>query len=162
PSQFVVRSSFIKGLLATFNFHKFAKDVAKTNKITDIYGDEWDINSIDIILSASQFKMHKFYKSWSGFTDLQNHFGLTWGVTKVNPKKDNEMSLFNYQYIQTLDLNKDKIQQLISPTLDWIHRICNGDKLYTLLFLLGSSKEDFTVTDVFKKTNSNFIKAILY
>ncbi|MCM3387311.1 RNA dependent RNA polymerase [Ureibacillus chungkukjangi] len=162
PSEFILRSSFIKGAVVTFDFHRFAKEVAKTDKITDIYGNTWNINEVDILLSKSQFKMHKFYKSWSEFTQLQEHHGLTWGVTKANAKRDNEMSLLNYQYIQTLNLDKEKIQQLIQPTIDWIERICNGDKLYTLLFLLGSSKENDSVSKIFNKTNSNFVKAVLY
>lgn len=162
PSQFIVRSSFVKGLVATFDFHKYAKEVAKTDKIKDIYGHEWNINDIDILLSASQFKMHKYYNSWDEFLQLQKHHELSWGVTKINPKNDNEMSLFNYQYIQTLDLNKDTINELISPTLEWIQKVCEGDKLYTLLFLLGSSRNGDTIEDIFSKTNSNFIKAILY
>lgn len=162
PSQFVVRSSFIKGALTVFDFHKFAQEEAKTNKIKDIYGDEWNIDDIDVILSASQFKMNKFYSSWEQFLQLQKHHGLTWGVTKVNPKTDNEVSLLNYQYIQSLNLDKEKIQQLISPTVDWIEKICQGDKLYTLLFLLGASYKTDTIEAIFNKTNNNYVKAILY
>ncbi|WP_299831275.1 hypothetical protein [uncultured Metabacillus sp.] len=162
PSQFGIRSSFIKGMLAVFDFHKFADKVAKKNKITDYYGKDWDISEIDVLLSVSQFKMYKQYSSWEQFTQLQEHHGHSWGVTKVNPKVDKEMSLLNYQYIQTLDLNREKITELIKPTVDWIEKICNGDKLYTLLFLLGTSDENDTVSKIFDKTNSNFAKAILY
>jgi hypothetical protein len=162
PSQFGIRSSFIKGMVVTFDFLKYAKEIVKTDKITDHYGKEWNVNDIDILLSTSQFKMHKLYNSWDEFIQLQEHHGLTWGVTKVNPKYDDEMSLLNYQYIQTLSLDKNKINQLISPTIDWIERVCSGDKLYTLLFLLGNSKESDTIAKIFDKTNNNIIKAILY
>ncbi|RKJ32774.1 hypothetical protein D7X33_39445, partial [Butyricicoccus sp. 1XD8-22] len=135
PATFGVRSTFVKGLLVTFDFHKFASEVAKTTKIKDIYGDVHDIKNVDCILTKSQAKMVKFYKSTEQFTQLQKVNNLGWGVTKVNPKVDKEMSLFNYQYIQTLKLEKEDIQKLISPTIDWIEKICNGDKLYTLLFL---------------------------
>ena len=162
PSQFGIRSSFIKGMTSVFDFKKFAKDVAKKDKIIDHYGETWDISEIDILLSTSMFKMYKFYNSWDEFIQLQEHHGHTWGVTKVNQKFDNEMSLLNYQYIQTLSLDKNKINELITPTVEWIEKICSGEKLYTLLFLLGISKETDTVAKIFDKTNSSFTKAILY
>jgi len=162
PSQFGIRSSFIKGMLSVFDFHKFASKVAETDKIVDYYGKTWDVRDIDVLLSVSQFKMYKQYKSWDEFTQLQEHHGHSWGVTKVNPRTDNGMSLLNYQYIQTLDLDRDRIKTLIKPTVDWIEKICSGDKLHTLLFLLGGSKESDTIAKIFDKTNNNFIKAVLY
>jgi hypothetical protein len=162
PSSFGIRSAFIKGQLVVFDFHSFAKKVAKTDKIIDYYGDEWNIEDIDVLLSVSQFKMYKYYSSWDQYVQLHEHHGHTWGVTKVNPKFDNEMSLLNYQYIQTLNLDKEKIKELISPTANWIERICNGDKLYTLLFLLGTCKETDSIAKIFNKTNNEFVKAILY
>lgn len=162
PSQFGIRSSFIKGMLVTFDIHKFGSDVAKESTITDYFGETWNLKDIDVLLSVSQFKMYKHYKSWEEFTQLQEHHGHTWGITKVNPKVDNNMSLLNYQYIQTLDLNKDKIKSLIKPTVDWIEKICSGDKLHTLLFLLGNTKNSDTLAQIFDRTNSNFVKAILY
>lgn len=162
PAQFGIRSSFIKGMLATFDFHKYAETEAKTSKIVDHYGETWDIKDIDILLSTSQFKMYRQYQSWEQFTQLQEHHGHGWGVTKVSPKFDREMSLLNYQYIQTLLLNEESLKELIRPTTEWIKKICEGDKLHTLLFLLGTSDENDTVAKIFEKTNSTFAKAILY
>ncbi|MGC8000431.1 hypothetical protein, partial [Salmonella enterica] len=54
------------------------------------------------------------------------------------------------------------IQELISPTANWIENICSGDKIYTLLFLLGSCKESDSIAKIFNKTNNEFVKAILY
>lgn len=162
PSQFGIRSSFIKGMVVVFDFHKYAKEIAKQNTITDYYGESWNIEDIDILLSVSQFKMYKKYSSWSQFIQLQQHHGHSWGVTKINPKNDKEMSLTNYQYIQTLNLSDKDIDDLISPTTDWISKICEGDKLYTLLFLLGASNGDITLDKLLDKSGSNFVKAILY
>lgn len=162
PSSFGIRSAFIKGQLVVFDFHKFAEKIAKTDKIVDYYGKEWYIEDIDILLSVSQFKMYKYYTSWDEYVQLHEHHGHSWGVTKVNPKVDDEMSLLNYQYIQTLDLDRNKIEKLIQPTIDWIENICSGNKLFTLLLLLGSCKDSDTVSKIFNKTNSNFVKAILY
>lgn len=162
PSQFGIRSAFVKGLLVVFDFHDYAATIAKTDKIIDYYGKEWNIEDIDVLLSISQFKMYKQYKSWDEYIQLHKHHGHSWGVTKVNPRVDNEMSLLNYQYIQTLNLDRSKIKSLIEPTIDWIEKICSGNKLYTLLFLLGTCKESDTISKIFDKTNSDYIKAILY
>lgn len=162
PSQFGIRTAFIKGMLCTFDFHKYASEIAKTNKILDYYGKEWDISEIDILLSTSQFKMYKYYSSWDQYTQLHELHKHSWGVTKVNPKNDNEMSLSNYQYIQTLNLSNEKIEKLIEPTVNWIKNICEGEKLHSLLFLLGNSTEGDTLSHIFDRTNSNFVKAVLY
>jgi len=162
-SQFIIRSAFIKGMLTVFDFKKFAKEVAMTNKIKDYYGKEWDIDKIDVILSISQFKMYKYYTSWEHYMECCKKYDHIWGVARVNAKKDNEYGLLNYQYIQTLDLDKEQIQELAQPTIDWIQKVCNGDdRLYNLLFLLGTSDKNTKLEDVINRTGSNFVKAIIY
>jgi hypothetical protein len=69
PCQFTIRSSFIKGMLTTFDFHKFAKDIAHTDTITDHYGKVWKVEDIDVLLSVSQFKMYKYYDSWDEYIE---------------------------------------------------------------------------------------------
>ena len=46
PSGFIVRSAYIKGLVVPFDFHTFASVVANTDKITDAWGVEYNINDI--------------------------------------------------------------------------------------------------------------------
>lgn len=58
PSSFIIRSPWIKGLVSVFDFHEFAKEIAKTETIKDLYGVEYNIEDIDVILTASQFKMY--------------------------------------------------------------------------------------------------------
>lgn len=162
PSQFGVRSAFIKGMLVTFDFHKFAKYIAHTDTIIDHFKVPHNIKDVDCIISISQFKMHKFYDQFSMYTDAHEKYHHGWGVTKLNPKKDHSKAMLNYQYIQTLNLDKKKIQQLISPTINWIDKVCKGDKLYTLLFLLGNVKEGQDIPDLINNIPSTYIKAVLY
>lgn len=163
PCQFTVRSSFIKGMVTSFDFKKFAHEVVHTDIITDYYGKDWDINDIDILISISQFKMYKYYKSWQEYIDNCEKYGHIWGIAKVNKRYDDEYSLLNYQYVQTLNLNEDKIKQLAKPTIDWVNEICSGDKLYTLLFLLGVAKDDSKLNDILEKTKGNdWVKVIIY
>ncbi|WP_409971669.1 hypothetical protein [Bacillus sp. Bva_UNVM-123] len=53
---FMVRLPYVKGLLVPFPFDQFAKENGNT-KVTDIYGNEWDIikDDIHVIFTASQF-----------------------------------------------------------------------------------------------------------
>lgn len=58
PSSFIIRGPWLKGLCSVFDIHKFAKEIAHTEKIKDLWGVEYNIDDIDVILTASQFKLH--------------------------------------------------------------------------------------------------------
>lgn len=58
PSSFILRSAWIKGLVSVFDFHKFAKQVANKSVIIDAWGEERNVENIDVILTSSQFKMY--------------------------------------------------------------------------------------------------------
>ena len=58
PSSFIIRAPFIKGLVYIKKKKKFAKEVAHKEFIKDLYGVEYKIDDVDVILTASQFKMH--------------------------------------------------------------------------------------------------------
>lgn len=162
-SNWVIRAPFIKGMIVPFDFAKFAKNIAYTYKIKDIWGIEYDINDIDIILTQSQFKMWKYYQSWQQYMYYFNKYNHCFGVCKYNKKEDSEYSLLNYQYIQTLDLNENNINELIKPTIDYINKICNCDKLYTMYFLFGIRDEnEDDIQNIENSLQTNFAKAILY
>jgi len=57
PSTFIVRAPFLKGMVVTFDFHEFAKSVAKSSEIVDIYGNKINIKSIDMIVTESMLKL---------------------------------------------------------------------------------------------------------
>lgn len=163
PSEFIIRSSFIKGMICVFPFDEFAKEVAEKQTLTDCYGKVWNIEDIDVILSTSQFKMWKYYNSWDEYILNCEKYGHIWGVSRITPHEDKEYSLLNYQYLQTLDLNsQDKLEEISSMTIDWIKKICSGDKLYTLLFMLGVSKDSDSLEKIIGKTDNSFVKAIIY
>lgn len=159
PSNFVIRSAFIKGMVTVFDFHTFAELNNKT-KIIDCYGQEHDVKDIDIILTVSQFKMWKKYinlEEYLGYANLYHH---VWGVAKFAPKHDREYSLLNYQYIQTLDLNDDSIGELTGYTEEWLHKICSGDELYTKLFSYGVGKETYDIEQALNYTDIGYLQAL--
>ncbi len=165
PSGFIIRSAYIKGLLAPFDFHDFAKNVAHKETITDVWGVEYNINDIDVILTVSQFKMWKCYENWQEYLKYVKEYGHIWGVSRVNKKNDDEYVLTNYQYLQTLNLNKEQIHKLAQPTVDWINEIGSGKLESVLLYLLGAQNgdigEEYDGEEILNEVEMNFVKGIM-
>ena len=161
-SSYVVRSVFIKGNLVPFDFKQYARE----NGITTIY-DHWkhphNIEDIDVLVSTSQFKMYKYYSCWEEYLRFAEAAGIQWGVARYNKKRDPEMSLTNYQYIQIMDIDKEDIDQLIAPTIEWIQNICSGDDLYALLYCFGGFDGDQCVgyNDVYTRAQNLAMKAVV-
>ena len=165
PSGFVIRSAYLKGLVVPFDFHTFAKNIANTDKITDAWGVEYNIEDIDVILTVSQFKMWKEYENWQEYLGYAEKYGHIWGVSRVNKKNDDEFVLTNYQYLQTLNLTKDDIQNLAQPTVDWISGIGSGKLESVLLYLLGAQNsdfvEDYDCEEILNEVEMNFVKGVM-
>ena len=146
----IIRAPFLKGLAVVFDFHKFATDVAKTYKFTDIYGEEQDIREIDLIVSESMFKLSSSYKSTADYVEKCEKNGLGFAIAKVNPKHDNSYSRTGYQFLQILNLTDADIARLCEPTLDWIRDI-GTDPIKMLLYATGENNfkpEDFNRMDI--------------
>lgn len=160
PCSFVARSCFIKGNLVTFDFKEYAKQHNITT-IRDRWGDIKNIEDIDVLISESQFKVFKYYNSWKEYTDIAQKNDIHWGVARYSKKYDDDYVLANYQYIQSLSLDKDDIKKLIDPTVTWIQQICSGDPLYALLYCFGPKNEDISFQRIYGTAQTNFTKAIV-
>lgn len=161
PSSFIIRAPWIKGLVSVFDFHKFAREVANTETIKDHWGKEWPINEIDVILTTSQFKMHRHYDSWERYIYHYHKYGHSFGVTRVNKKVSDFVTPLNYQYIQSNNFTKESIKQLAQPTVEWLNSVLNYDPLYVYLLLVGYHK-DKTIDEIESGLDSAIAKAILY
>lgn len=162
PASFIIRAPFIKGLVSIFDFHRFAKDVAHTDIIKDIYGNEYKVSDIDIILSKSQFKLWKKYDSFSQYMKYFNNLGHIFGVTRVTKKENDFMTTLNYQYIQTNNFTTQSIKELADYTADYLKKVMSGDKLQTMLLLVGEQEEDNSILDIENRMNSSIAKALMY
>lgn len=69
PCSFCIRNYFVKGMVCVFDFHKFSREIARTNIITDLYGNQVNTDEIDMIITESQFKLWKGYESWQDYLD---------------------------------------------------------------------------------------------
>ena len=157
PTGYCIRNSFCKGMVYTFDFHDFAKTVAKNNIVVDAWGHEKNINDIEIVLTTSMLKLWDSYSSIDHYIACCNENQYSFSVTKVIQEQlENERNL-NYQFIQSLNLTDDDIDMLIKPTVDEIHDVLGEDPMKSLLFLKGMHFDDFT----FSQSESDFIKALM-
>lgn len=161
PSGFLIRAPFIKGMVFVFDFHKFAYDIAPTRYVKDIYGKERHIDSAEVIITESQFKLWKGFDNWEYYRDNMIKNGLSWGVTKFPPKFEKDFIRTNYQFIQVLNLNQDEIEGLCNPTIEWLQGVTGFDENYIKLYLLGKLADFEDVNDIWKNIQDPFIKALL-
>ena len=160
PCSFVVRTCFIKGNLATFDFKEYAK-VHGISTIRDKWGKEYNIEDIDVLISESQFKTHKYYSSWEEYCSYAKAGDIHWGVARYNKAIDPEYVLANYQYIQALTLSTEDIKGLIQPTINWFNQICSGDLLYAMLYAFGSKSDKVQYNTLYGSAQSVPMKAIV-
>lgn len=160
PSSFVARSCFIKGNLVAFDFKEYAHQ-HNIFTIKDKWGKEYNIDDIDVLLSESQFKTHKYYSSWEDYCSYVNKANIHWGVARYNKREDEEYVLANYQYIQTLSLSQEDIKELIQPTIKWINQICSGDLIYTLLYAFGTKNSEIEYDGVYGSAQTAAMKALI-
>lgn len=160
PCSFVARSCFIKGNLVTFDFKEFARQNG-IEYIYDKWGKEYRVEDIDVLLSESQFKTHKYYKSWDEYQSYAQAGNIHWGVARYNKRHDDDYVLVNYQYIQALSLNEQDIKELVKPTVDWIKKVCSGDTLSTLLYAFGPKSEEIDYQQMYGTAQTTAMKAIV-
>ena len=160
PCSFVIRTTFIKGNLVTFDFKEYAREYG-IKIIKDRYGVEHNIEEIDALISESQFKMAKYYSSWETYLSYHHEYNLRWGVARYNTKEDDKYVLTNYQYIQVLDLTPEEIKGLASYTMDWIKKICSGKLEYALAYNIGVKDQTISKQGLINSCGSTFTKAIV-
>ncbi len=138
PSQLIIRAPWIKGLLVNFDWKLFLRQHGVTT-IKDIYGTEMKIDDVDILLSKSQFKMHRIYDKkggWKFYEESMNRYGLKWGVCLPNKEYDVRYKELNYQYLSALDLTDEQIDSLCEHHVKFLTDICNTDKEEAFLALM--------------------------
>ena len=138
PSGFCIRNSFCKGMVFTFDFHDFAMLVAHRRIVKDIWGEEHNIDNIELILTTSMLKLWDCYDNINDYLENCNKNDYTFAVTKICPKElENERNM-NYQFLQSYHFTDDEIKELLSPTINEIKSVINGDIDKTILFLKGA------------------------
>ena len=135
----MVRLPWIKGLLGCFDFVEFIKENNCSPIIEDIYGQKHNIieEDIQIIFTASQFKMSKYYKDWNEYKEYFKKYKCSAGYTKMEEDKIKDAKI-NYQMLQTLtDFDEQDVLDIALSSID---------KLNTLTSSVDNMKKAFGVT----------------
>ena len=162
PCQFCIRCAFTKGAVNEFDFVEWCKEENNGNYIiTDIYGNQRDLREIDVILTAGMAKLWDSWKSQEDFERCCAENGIIWGVTKYAPKKDKEVSTANYQFLQTLNLTDEMIQDVCKETVDYIQGVSYDNIYYTLLFLLGENLTSDGIERFMESSDNYWLKCLI-
>lgn len=147
-----MRCAFTKGMALTFDFIRFAEEIIGASAehpekylIKDYWGKERDIRDADLILTESQLKLCGSYSSWEDYYEkcIANHYTLR--VTKTSEEENDDIRQLNYQFIQSLDLTDDDIDELIAPTVDEIKDIMELDPRKSVAYLCGKGLNEKNV-----------------
>ena len=144
-SGFNTRCAFLKGMVFTVDFKKFAEEVAHTYVIKDAWGDERDVRDADVILTVSMLKL---WNSYAGYEDYYNNCmknGYEFCIAKSTPHELRNVHTTNYQYLQDFTLNDEQIEDLISPTVTKIKECLGLDWKKLLLYMCGTGLDEKSV-----------------
>ena len=144
-SGYNVRCAFLKGMVFTVDFKKFAEEVAHTYIIKDAWGDERDVRDADVILTVSMLKL---WNSYAGCDDyLMNCIknGYEFCIAKSSPHELRNVHTTNYQYLQDFKLTDEQIDELIMPTVTKTKECLGLDWKKLILYMCGSGLDEKSV-----------------
>lgn len=120
-----IRLPFIKGYSVYVPFRKILREWGY-EYITDIYGNQHHIDTIDCIWNTSMFKGHAIFKNkygnnaWNEYMHTLKKYQFKLGISKYShhTKHLNRYTRMNFQYLQCLDLwNPNYIDSYEAKTL---------------------------------------------
>lgn len=151
------RFSFEKGMVFTFDFQAFARDVADNYIVKDVWGNEVDIRNVELILTESMLKLWDSYDSCEDLLECCSENGYTFGVAKTCPETLENERMLNYQFIQSYDLSDEDIDDLIAPTINEMREVLGDDWRKSILFLRGGDLD----AEKAESMDNDYIKAVM-
>ena len=132
----VIRNSFCKGAVFPVDFQEFAANHGFT-EITDVWGNTYNINEVELILTESMLKLWESYSSIENYLENceKNHY--TFAITKSSEESLENVRTMNYQFLQSYDFTDEEIDELIAPTVNEIKDILADDYRKTVLYAKG-------------------------
>lgn len=168
PAEFCTRASFIKGMFCVFDFHEFCETENEGSyKVKSLYKDkngnniEIDLRDYDVIVTESQFKLWDSYISLEQYKENCNKNNLKWGVSLYTDKELKNTLKYNYQFLQSLDIKKEKVPQLCKEFVDWIQGVNSEDIWSTLLFLMGTKVTESSINNYLKYSKNYWVKSLI-
>lgn len=132
----VIRNSFCKGAVFPVDFQKFAANHGFT-EITDVWGNTYNVNDVELILTESMLKLWESYSSIENYLENceKNHY--TFAITKSSEESLENVRTMNYQFLQSYDFTDEEIDELIAPTVNEVKDILADDYRKTVLYAKG-------------------------
>lgn len=132
-TSFIFRMPFAKGLSSEIDFARYCLAHGKTH-IIDLWGHEHDVESLDMVLTASTWKAENFFSEYGDYRDFEEYlracerFGHSLVVTRWNEQKTKEKvyTRANYQILQDLLLSREDFLSLAEYSKDWGQQITSG------------------------------------
>lgn len=144
-SGFNTRCAFLKGMVFTVDFRKFAEEVAHAYIIKDAWGDERDVRDADVILTVSMLKL---WDSYAGYEDYYNNCmknEYEFCIAKSTPHALRNVHTTNYQYLQDFSFTDAQIDELIKPTVTGIKECLGLDWTKLILYMCGTGLDEKNV-----------------
>lgn len=155
-SAFQVRNLWTKGILVPVDFKKYCIE-HDTYTITDVWGQEQNILTADIILTKSMVKLNKdYYESMEHWLKASEDYGYTWRVGKV--AKPDKFGNSNYQQILPLNLTEDDCREFIQPQIELMRNITSEDTTasFTSLYLNGTNHTERSIKRMFNSDDVEY------
>lgn len=132
----VIRNSFCKGAVYPIDFQAFAEE-HNIATITDVWGNIYNINEVELVLTESMLKLWDSYSSIENYLDncKINHY--TFAITKSSEEELENIRTMNYQFLQSYDFTDTQIDELIDSTISEIKDILKNDWRKTILYTKG-------------------------
>lgn len=136
PSGVCLRNAWLKGMLYPFPIVEFCERYNGGNyMVRDIWGQEYDIRNVEMILTESTLKLWSAYDSIDQYIDEYHKNGYCFAVTKIAPHELEDKRELNYQYLQSYEFDDVDIEELCAPTVKYLKDALCGDYENTLRFL---------------------------
>ena len=136
PSGVCLRNAWLKGMLYPFPIIEFIEKYNNGNYlIEDIWGNIQDIRNCEMIVTESSLKLWSAYSSIDEYVNACEECGYGFSVTKISPHILEERRELNYQYLQSYDFTDEDIEELCTPTIQYLKDAMCGDYSSTIKFL---------------------------
>ena len=155
-----LRCSWTKGMTFPFDYIRFAEEIMGASEdnpekyfIEDVWHTKRDVRDSELIITESQLKLTSAYSSWEDYYEkcLQNDYTIR--IAKTAPHEVDNIRQLNYQFIQSLPMSDDDIEELIYPTISEIKDIIgmNVDKTIAYLCGKGFDSDSIEYADIVAK-----------
>ena len=144
-SGYNTRCAFLKGMVFTVDFKKFAEEVAHTYTVIDAWGDRRDVRDADVIVTVSMLKL---WNSYAGYEDYYSNCmknGYEFCIAKSTPHELRNTHTTNYQYLQDFTFTDKQIDELIKPTVSKIKECLGMDWRKLILYMCGTELDEKNV-----------------